>query len=413
MNPPRDWFLRPILLLVAGLLTGCATLPEARVSLAGLPPEQVARAERNLEVFHAVWDLVNRRHFDPENQGVDWEQAAAVHGPRAARAPDTASLYATLNAMLEPLGDSHTIALTPTQAEERHTRQRTRTGFNMLRIEDRWVVVEVLPGTPAAEAGVKPGWIVVARNGIPLGERIEIRPEEGEAAQWEFLDEQDRRVTLAPRATRLSTAARQVQRELEGGFVYLRFDEFAGTDRRWLGRQLKAHRDAPGVVIDLRRNPGGDTFSLGAAVGEFFPTTVDCGTFVTRGGSRRVKHSWQLGSARYGGKVVILIDAATASAAEIFTAVLQDHGRATAVGRRTAGAVLASWFYGLPDGGELQLSRLDYIAPRGRRIEGVGVEPDITVPRTLADVRAGRDPDLEMAIRVLRGEVSPPDRSGD
>jgi carboxyl-terminal processing protease len=118
-----------------------------------------------------------------------------------------------------------------------------------------------------------------------------------------------------------------------------------------------------------------------------------------------VKNSWQLGSAQYRGKVVVLIDGATGSAAEIFAAVLQDHGRATLVGRRTAGAVLASWFYGLPDGGELQLSREDYMAPKGRRIEGKGIEPDVAVPRTLEDVRTGRDRDLEAALAVLKKPV--------
>ena len=83
--------------------------------------------------------------------------------------------------------------------------------------------------------------------------------------------------------------------------------------------------------------------------------------------------------------------------------MLQDHGRAKVIGRKSAGAVLGSWFYSLPDGGELQLSRLDYVAPKGRRIEGAGVEPDIEVKRTLAEVRAGRDVDLEAAVRLLRG----------
>ena len=76
-------------------------------------------------------------------------------------------------------------------------------------------------------------------------------------------------------------------------------------------------------------------------------------------------------------------------AAEIFAAVLQEHGRAAIVGRKTAGAVLASWYHGLPDGGELQLSRQDYVTPKGRRLENEGVEPDVKVERTLADLRAG------------------------
>ena len=52
--------------------------------------------------------------------------------------------------------------------------------------------------------------------------------------------------------------------------------------------------------------------------------------------------------------------------------------------------------------GELQLSREDYIAPKGERIEGNGVAPHVVVPRTLADFRTARDPDLEAALRILK-----------
>ncbi len=399
---PRSGLILALIALGFSLLAGCATLPQARVSLAEFPPGQIARAEHNLAIFNAAWDLVNRKHYDPKYQGVDWEEAAETYGRRAAAAADEKALYAVINDMVGLLRDSHTHALTRAKAEERRTRLRARTGFSMARTDSKWVVTEVIEGTPAQEAGVKPGWIVVSRNGEVLGERIDFQAREGEEVQWEFIDERDQRVVLSPRARRLSTAARQVERPLEDGFVYLRFDEFDGVDRRWLSRALKMHRDAPGVVIDLRLNPGGDTFSLGTAVGEFFDRAVPCGTFITRGGMKAVQQSWQIGSARYRGKVVVLVDGSTGSAAEIFAAVLQDHERATIIGRRTAGAVLASWFYRLPDGGELQLSRLDYIAPKGRRIEGHGVEPDIVVPRTLDDLRTGRDRDLEEALKVLR-----------
>jgi carboxyl-terminal processing protease len=387
---------------LALLLAGCVTAPRTRLSLEQIPPAQRVRAQHNLRIFNAVWDLVNRKHYDPKFQGVDWETAATTFGPKAIAAADETALYAALNEMLAPLNDSHTHALTPAQANERRTQVRARTGFSMVRIEGKWVVTDVLPGSPAEIAGVKSGWIVVARNGEPLGNRLDFRPREGEEITWDFLDDKDQKVRLNPTAKRLSTAPRQIARTLEDGFVYLRFDEFDGPDRRWLSRELKKNASAPGVVIDLRRNPGGETFSLGISIGEFFDHPVDCGTFISRSGARSVKNSWQLGSAQYRGKVVVLIDGATGSAAEIFAAVLQDHGRATIVGRRTAGAVLASWFYGLPDGGELQLSREDYMAPKGRRIEGKGIEPDVVVPRTLEDVRTGRDRDLEAALAVLR-----------
>lgn len=385
-----------------GLVAGCVSTPAPRVSLAGIPPEQVAQAQANVAVFERAWALVADRHYDQKLGGMNWKEAGEKFGAQAAAAKDEAALYAVLNAMLDPLDDSHTHAIAPKRARERRTQQSARTGFAMTRIENRWVVNEVLPGSPAADAGIKAGWIALSRNGVPLGARTRFSATEGERINWVFLDAADREVPVSAVARTLSTAPRQEARALEGGFVYLRFDEFDGPDRRWLGRELTKHAAAPGVVVDLRRNPGGETLSLGIIVGEFFDRRVDCGTFITRDGSRSVKHSWQFGSANYAGKVAVLVDSATGSAAEIFAAVLQDHGRATIVGRKTAGAVLASRFYRLPDGGELQLSREDYVAPKGRRIEGTGVEPDVKVERALADLRAGRDPDIEAALRVLR-----------
>ena len=391
-------------------LAGCTTTPAPRVSLAAVPVEQRARAEGNVRVFDRVWGLVADWHYDPKLHGVDWPAAGLKYGAEVVAAADDQALYAALGAMVGLLKDSHTHALSPTQTKERRTQTRARTGFYMTRVEGRWIVSELVAGSPAELAGVKTGWVVVARNGTAFGERSEARPQEGEVAQWEFLDDRDQPVALAIVAESLSTKPRQEVRVLAGGVVYLRFDAFDPADRRWLSDELKMNRAAPGVVIDLRRNPGGGTISLGITIGEFFDRAVDCGTFITRGGYRGGKSSWQIGSARYGGSVVVLVDGATGSAAEIFAAVLQEHGRATIVGRKTAGAVLASWYHGLPDGGELQLSRQDYVTPKGRRLENEGVAPDVKVVRTVADVRAGRDVDLEAALRVLAKEAS--SRSG-
>lgn len=396
------------LLAAAALaLAGCTTLPQSRVSLDQFPVSQRARAERNLEVFHTVWDLVNRKHYAPAIDGVDWEKVGAKFGPEAAAARDEASLYRTLNEMLAPLHDSHTRALAPAQARERKTRERPRTGFSMVRVDGRWVVSDVLPKTPADLAGVQPGWVVLSRNGEPFEARPDYRAREGEPVALEFLNLRDEKVKLTLNAVTLTIAAQQVVRELAGGIMYLRFDEFDRTDRRWLGDQLRRYAHAPAVIIDLRRNPGGDTHSLAISIGEFFDRPVNCGTFISRNGSRTVKQSVQWRSAQYRGRVAVLVDASSASSSEIFAAVLKDQRRAVIVGRKTAGAVLASWFHRLPDGGQLQLSREDYIAPNGRRIETNGVEPDVVVTRTLADLRAGRDPDLETALAVLQAGGAP------
>jgi carboxyl-terminal processing protease len=215
---------------------------------------------------------------------------------------------------------------------------------------------------------------------------------------WEFLDGADRSVRLNLTAQAITTAPRREVRVLPGGVVVLRFDVFDGQTRRWLSSRLREYREAPGLLLDLRQNPGGETLSLGIIVGEFFPEAVDCGTFISRGGRRAAKLSWSWGSARYPGPLAILVGPGTGSAAEIFAAVLQEHGRARVVGTKTPGAVLASQFYALPDGGQLQLSREDYVTPRGRRLEGAGVRPDVELRPTLAQWRAGEDPMLMAAV---------------
>lgn len=390
-------------LAAALLLAGCTTTRAPRVALDSVPTEQRERAGENLRIFGRVWSLVADAHYDPKFHGLDWLALGARYGPEAARAADDTALYTTLNTMLAPLKDSHTHAFSPERVQERRTQTRALTGLTLARLESRWIVSEVLSGGPAELGGVKPGWVVTARNGAPLGDFRFPPPRAGEVVRWEFLDAMDKPVALALAAKVLSTKPQPVSRVLTEGIVYLRFDAFAFRDRRWLSAQLKAHREAPGVVIDLRWNPGGSTISLGIVIGEFFDRAVECGTFITRGGRRADKSSWQLGSARYAGRVAVLVDVSTGSAAEIFSAVLQEHGRATVIGRRTAGAVLASWFHGLPGGGELQLSREDYVTPHGRRVEGAGVEPDLKVVPRLAELRAGRDVDLEAALHLLGG----------
>lgn len=389
--------------VVLSVGSGCATRPAGSFTVEQFSGGDRQRAERNLKVFYAAWDLVNRKHYEPKTRGPAWEKAAREFAPRAAAAEDDAALSAVINEMFAVLRDSHTHVLTPEQAIERKTRERARTGFSMARIDSTWVVTDVLPDSPAGRAGVMSGWVVVTRNGAPLGPRPDFRAYEGEEVRWVFLDPTDKKIELTVEARKLPTASLQVSRVLPGGFVYLRFDEFDTRNRRWLSERLREHATAPGVVVDLRRNPGGETFSLGIAVGEFFERGVDCGTFISRAGARKVKNSWQLGSANYRGRVVVLVDASSASASEIFAAVMQDHGRATVVGRETAGAVLASWFYRLPYGWNLQLSREDYVTPKGRRVEGNGVKPDVLVTRTVEDMRAGRDPDLDAALRILNG----------
>ena len=103
------------------------------------------------------------------------------------------------------------------------------------------------------------------------------------------------------------------------------------------------------------------------------------------------------------GPVVILTSAQTASAAEIFVASLQEARRARVIGTSTCGCVLAiRRRHVLPDGGELDVSEMDYRTNRGTRLEGSGITPEETLPPTRADLRARRDRARERALELLK-----------
>ena len=405
-RPPESFGLAGLLLACAMvLLDGCVTprSPAPRIAAAGLSPVQVERATRNLRLFDTVWSTVAERYYDPRLHGVDWKAAAVTYGPQATAAADDTALYGAINGLLGLLGDGHTGAFTPDQTRDFVAQRRAMTGFRILRVGDRWAVYEVLHGSPAESAGVKPGWIVRSRNGQPLGDHLQMPLlREGEVVRWEFFDGHDRPVALTLTATRVSVA-RQEARALPGGFIYFRFDDFDWKQMRWLSRQLKAHRTAPGVVVDLRQNPGGTVLALDFMVGEFFDRGFDYAESVDRGGGRHDLRALTLGSAHYAGRIAVLVDRVTASAAEIFAAAMQERRRGTVVGHPTAGYVLAARMRTLPDGGMLEYSDCDLHMRDGRRLEGRGVTPDVVPPAfTLDDLRTGRDPDLDAAVRALQ-----------
>jgi carboxyl-terminal processing protease len=393
--------------VLALVLSGCMT------SRTGPPVEPVyanatERAQFQTATLEQVWRMVNRRFYDPDFNGADWATALERYRNRAAGAPNQEALYAVINEMLDELGDGHTGALTPREAWADFRAERAFVGINLERIEDQWVVSELRPGSAAHESEIEPGWIALSRDGEPLPEsRLNLESHAGNAYTWEFLDanDEERAVTLEAR-TLPDWMPPQEWHDPEG-WVYLRFDEFEAEYHKWLRERLKLHRDAPGIVLDLRNNAGGAVSSLEFVINDFFPERVSYGAFVSRKGKRDHEKSAWFDGVGYAGPLVVLIGGGSASSAEILAHVFQHYGRATLVGRSTAGLVIASRLFRLRDGGELQIGMQDFETLDGSRLEGNGVQPDVVVERTLRDLREGYDADLTAAVKWLRANARP------
>lgn len=387
------------LLLAALFAGGCATVPtEYREPPALGASEQAAL---NARVFDRAWERVNERYFDGAFRGVNWSAMRERYRPEAAAAKNTDELYRVLNRMCAELKESHLVALPPRRVHELRTEHRAAIGIRWQLIEGQRVITDIVPGGPADHAGVRRGWLVVSRDGAPLreGERFVTRL--GRAVTFGFLDEhgEARSLTLQPE---LLSFERHESRRIDPDLLYLRFDQFDREALSWLSGELKANASARGVILDLRYNSGGNTLVLDMALAEFFDRRVPVGRLVRRSGRSRETHSFGWLPARYAGSVVVLTSPATGSAAEIFSHVLQHHGRATIVGQKTAGAVIYSRQYRLPGGGQIQIPIIDYVGLDGRRLEGRGVTPDVVLPvRTLAEARADRDPEQARALEAL------------
>ena len=371
------------------------------------------RARMNQRVFDSVWAEVRSQYYDPDLHGVDWNAARRTWRPVALTAPDDRTLYRVLGGMLDLLDDDHAGAAPPAVARRQDTLRQRRAAIGMsLRPEpsgDAWLIEQVRPGSPAAEAGVAVGWRLITGEGALWTPEQDIA--EGRSVTLSLIDGAGvaRPLTLTPRMME-PTPAFLADRSRQGVLV-LTVDGFELGLGRWMGEQLENLPVETDVVIDLRGNPGGRLAEADAVLSCFLPRDRLWAARTGRSG-RRVELRTGGGCGDLvqpvGNDVAVLVDANSRSAAELTPAALQEARRAVVVGAPTAGAVLISQETRLPDGGRLSLSRADFVTQGGVRLEKRGVTPDVTAPLTAEDRRAGRDPGLDAAVAALAGPRAEP-----
>lgn len=281
-------------------------------------------------------------------------------------------------------------------------------GVELLQQQDRSLkVVAPIDGTPAARAGVLAGDVIVAIDGKPIAQVEGMEPLRGAAGTRVVItlvrEGRDRPFDLAiQRETIRVTSVRS--RMLEPGYGYVRLSTFqadTGTDFRQHLDQLQgasAH-GLRGLVLDLRSNPGG---LLTAAVQVADELLESGGIVSTRGRAPASDSRFDAtaGDRMRGAPVVVLVDAGSASAAEVLAGALRDNGRARVVGSRTFGKGSVQTVLPLGNGDSVKLTTARYYTPSGRSIQASGIVPDVelqpdpallgadvpaTVPRTVTE----------------------------
>ena len=291
---------------------------------------------------------------------------------------------------------------------------RGDTGIVLGRRGDGLMAVEVNAGSPAAAAGVQPGDRIVSVSGVdvhgqrvafvnarlrgPVGSRVVVGVQGPGAAAPRQVE-----LTRAPIAMPIL-----VPEDVGGGIVRLALRRFSGSAPRLLAAALdeRAPRGLRAVVLDLRDDPGG-LLTAAVEVAELFLEPRRLVSY-TEG---RVRSSNMRFTARARGEgkpgyltepLAVLVNEESGGAAEIVAAALQDWGRATVVGAKTAGHGSIQKIVDLSSGASIKLTNAFFFTPKGHRIQDRGVTPDELVP-SVADLRA--DPPLRRAIELLEAKL--------
>lgn len=438
-----------VVALAAG--AGCATAPRApaaedavRPGDAGQAPAGLSVEQRRLneESFDFIWTTIRDKHWDPTLGGIDWPAVRDELRPRVTAARTTTEARAAMDEMLRRLGQSHFQIFPAHLYDDVGGPDSLEAGAGtpglVVRVVDGSALVVALePGAPAAAQGVGPGWEILRVAGEEVGPRLaeltaelqgktyldyvlvrsverRLRGDVGERIRIGLLDAEGRERDLdleliAPRGRSVTFGNLPSHyvwfesRVLEDGIGYLAFSLFLDPTNvmKAFGAAMEAGAGAPGMIIDLRGNPGGiGAMAMGMA-GWFIPEKGRrLGTMYTR--ESRVNFAVTPRVGVYDGPLAILVDGLSGSTAEILAGGLKDLGRARIFGTPTAGAALPSQIERLPNGDGFQYAIANYISQGGQALEGAGVTPDEVVKPTRAALLESGDPVLAAASAWIR-----------
>jgi len=368
------------------------------------------------QMYHEAWRLMRDNFWRADMAGVDWAAMGDRYRPLLDRVGSADDLHDVLWELQGELGSSHAYVM-PSAGDGDPALAQGLLGADIERTEDgTWRIARVLPGessvigarSPLAAPGVAaaPGDLVVAVDGQAvdrdLGPNALLAGKADKPVELTLRrDGSDRRAVVVPLATEyaaryyeLVARRRAAVREASGGRLgYLHVPDMMSPGWAEFHRDLYAEFRRDGLIVDLRENGGGHTSQL---VVEKLARRI-IGWDVSR---YQEPSSYPFEAPR--GPIVAIADENAGSDGDIVTQALKSYGIATVVGTRTWGGVIGiDMKYDLVDGtGVTQPKYAFWFADAGWGVENYGVDPDVEVTIPPHDWAAGRDPQLDAAVRL-------------
>ncbi|WP_298400439.1 S41 family peptidase [uncultured Chloroflexus sp.] len=373
-------------------------------------------------VFWDVWDLVEGNFYQPE----------AINRQRM--------VYGAIRGMLATLDDPYTYFQEPEEARQNRDSMEGRfEGIGAyLRVENGQIIIDrPIRNSPAEQAGLQPGDIIVAVDDQPLAELIAglddkdasaravslIRGPAGTVVRLTIRRPADDRVftvTITRAAIPLITVHHAL---LPDEIAYIQITEFKASTTELLDQAIAELRPQQprAIVLDLRNNSGGFLTTAQEVLGRFYDGVALYEE--ERGGVNKELRTIVAPADRrlYGIPMVVLVNGGSASAAEVVAGALRDARPNTVLlGEKTFGKGSVQNIYTLRDGSSVRITIARWITPEGEAINGVGITPEhIVLASNEAEYAAPCVPDrpedsscadaqLYWALKLLREGVAPP-----
>jgi carboxyl-terminal processing protease len=371
----------------------------------GVPDNSRPAQQSNSEgyaILDEIEGILNEDFVNPDAVNPDLLHEGAIQG------------------LIESLGDPHTVYISP---------EDFAVGIDIISgafegigaqvdqdpVTGQIVIVAPFRNSPAEAAGILPGDVLVSVNGESaegwsVADAVKkIRGPQGTDVTLvvRHEDQMEEEVTIKRATIEVPTVFADEVTGQDGNpienLAYLEIQQFTEQTPGNLDQELARVIDAgyEGLILDLRRNPGGGLDST-VEVADMF---LDDGTIITqvdRDGQETVYEAHE-GTEAGDLPIVVLVGPGSASGSEVLAAALRDHGRATLIGEKTFGKGSVNHIRNLSNGGALYVTIARWRTPNGELIEGVGLEPDVAVALTPEDVEAQRDTQLFAAIDFLQG----------
>ena len=338
------------------------------------------------DLMQAVWQLLNDEYLytDKLNQ----EEAA----------------YKSLEGMVESLNDPYTTFFRPVKAQNfRNQINGEVTGIGA-QVEDKngiLTIVTPLRGSPAEKAGLLPGDEILkaddfSLSGIGFLEAIErVRGPKGTTVKL-LIRRSGNELTIT--VTRDTVTVPEIEITIQENIGIVKIMQFGGNTDKTLRGEMQALHDkkVKGIVLDLRNNPGGLAHAAVTVVSNFVPRGSLVYVAKSKTGSEEYATE-DLPTIEATTPVILLINGGSASASEIVAGALQDHKRATLVGEKTFGKGTVQAVLQFQDLSGLKMTIAEWFTPKGRKIDKVGIEPDVKVVYSVE-----RDDQMVKALELLR-----------